>query len=295
MDDVNEDNNSDDQGVVGEGQHLLDLPNLFFILQGKRFEIIRSLRLGKLSFQELKEKMENNKYNYNIELHLNLLCDNGIIKREPGENRRGVVYNLTNLGCHIHDLSFPLQYVCKNQNIFKDHSFSDLPARFYFGIGILNDAQVIRGRPKTVRKLIDMYKQSGFVYNILYEVEGTDDILNVLTNKLKGSPNFHTKTIFGENSILDPERDLFLNVFEPFKRNGQISQKMMKIVKIGLVVTDKSAFVVFPKFGEAVPDTDVIIHGTNSEFRNWCLDYFNYCWNNETTDLDWKKIKSNQN
>ena len=62
---------------------------------------------------------------------------------------------------------------------------------------------------KIVRKLIDMYKQSKFIYNILYEVEGTDDVLNVLINKLKGSPNFHTKTIFGENSILDPERDMF--------------------------------------------------------------------------------------
>ena len=70
---------------------------------------------------------------------------------------------------------------------------------------------------------------------------------------------------------------------------------MMEIVKIGLVVTDKSAFVVFPKYGEGHPDTDMIIYGTNSEFRNWCLDYFNYCWNNEATELDWKKIKSNQN
>ena len=171
----------------------------------------------------------------------------------------------------------------------------DLPARFYFGIGILNDSQVIHGRPKTVRKLIDMYKQSRFIYNILYEVEGTDDVLNVLINKLKGSPNFHTKTIFGENSILDPERDIVLKVFEPFKRNGQISQKMMEIVKIGLVVTDKGAFVVFPKYGEGHPDADMMIYGTNSEFRNWCLDYFNYCWNNEATELDWKKIKSNQN
>lgn len=295
MDDSNEKNNSDERDAVGEEPPLLDLPHLFFTLQGKRFGIIRLLRFGELSFQDLKEKLENNKYNYNIELHLSVLCDNGIVKRKHVENKKGIVYILTNLGCHIHDLSFPLQYICKNQNIFEDHTALDLPERFYFGIGILNDAQVIHGRPKTVRKLIDMYKQSNFIYNILYEVEGTDDVLNVLINKLKGSPNFHTKTIFGENSVLDPERDIVLKVFDPFKRNGQVSQKMMKIVKIGLVVTDKSAFVVFPKYGEGHPDMDMIIYGTNSEFRNWCLDYFNYCWNNETTELDWKKIKTNQN
>jgi hypothetical protein len=295
MDDSNENNNSDERDVAGEDPHLLDLPHLFFILQGKRFGIIRLLRFAELSFQELKEKLENNKYNYNIELHLSLLCDNKIVKRKHVENKKGIVYILTNLGCHIHDLSFPLQYICKNQNLFEGHSALDLPARFYFGIGVLNDAQVIHGRPKTVRKLIDMYKQSKFICNILYEVEGTDDVLSVLINKLKGSPNFHTKTIFGENSILDPERDTALIVFEPLKRNGQVSQKMMKIVKIGLVVTDKSAFVVFPKYGEGHPDTDMIIYGTNSEFRNWCLEYFNYCWNNETTELDCKRIKSSQN
>ena len=80
MDDSNENNNSDDRDVVGEDPPLLDLPHLFFILQGKRFGIIRLLRFGELSFQELKEKLENNKYNYNIELHLSLLCDNGIEK-----------------------------------------------------------------------------------------------------------------------------------------------------------------------------------------------------------------------
>jgi predicted transcriptional regulator len=293
--DNNNNNNSDRRDASGKGHTLLDLPHLFFILQGKRFEIIRLLRFGEHSFQELKEKLENIKYNYNIELHLGLLCDNGIVKKNHVENKKGIVYGLTNLGCHIHDLSYPLQYICKNQNVFEDHSVLDLPARFCFGIGVLNGAQIISGRPKTVRKTIDIYKQSGFIYNILYEVEGTDDVLNVLINKLKGNPNFHTKTIFGENSILDPERDIVLKVFEPFKRNGQISQKMMKIVKIGLVVTDKSAFVVFPKYGEGHPDTDMVIYGTNSEFRNWCLDYFNYCWNNETTELDWKKIKSNQN
>jgi hypothetical protein len=116
-----------------------------------------------------------------------------------------------------------------------------------------------------------------------------------LISKLKGSPNFHTRTIFGENSILDPERDILLKAFEPFKRNGQISQKMMEIVKIGLVVTDKSAFVVFPKYGEGHSDTDMIKHGTNFEFRNWCLDYFNHCWNNEETEFEGKRIKPNQN
>jgi predicted transcriptional regulator len=295
MDNSNENNSSDDGDVVEKDPPLLDLPHLFFILQGKRFGIIRLLRFGELSFQELKEKLENNKYNYNIELHLRLLYDNGIVKRKHVDNKKGIVYILTNLGCHIHDLCFPLQYICQNQNLFEDHSALDLPARFYFGIGILNDAQLIHGRPKTVRKLIDMYKQSKFIYNILFEVEGTDDVLNVLINKLKGSPDFHTRTIFGENSILDPERDTVLKVFEPFKRNGQVSQKMMEIVKIGLVVTDKSAFIAFPKYGEVHPDMDMIVYGTNSEFRNWCLDYFNYCWNNETTELDWKKIKSNQN
>lgn len=295
MNDSNENNNSEDRDVVGEDPPLMDLPHLFFILQGKRFGIIRLLRFGELSFQELKEKLENNRYNYNIELHLSVLCDNGIVKRKHVENKKGIVYILSNLGCHIHDLSLPLQYICKNQNLFEGHSVLDLPARFYFGIGVLNDAQIIHGRPKTVRKLIDMYKQSKFIYNILYEVEGTDDVLNILINKLKGSPNFHTKTIFGENSILDPERDSALKVFEPFKRNGQVSQIIMEIVKIGLVVTDKSAFVVFPKYGESHPDMDMIIYGTNSEFRNWCLDYFNYCWNNEATEMDWKKIKSNQN
>lgn len=288
-------NDDDDGGVAGEDSTHLDLPYLFFLLQSKRFKVIRLLRLGELSFQELKEKLKDNKYNYNLELHLDLLYSKGLVKKIYSDKRRSIVYGLTNFGNHIHDLSISLRHVCKHQDIFKDHSILDLPERFYLGIGVLNDVQIIRGRPKTVRKLIDMYKQSEFIYNILYEVEGTDDVISVLIDKLKGNSNFHARTIFGKNSILDPERNSALKTFEPFKRNGQISQKMMETVKIGLVVTDKSAFVVFPKFDENHPDMNTIIYGKNEEFRSWCLDYFNYCWDKKANDLDWKKMQSNQN
>jgi len=45
------------------------------------------------------------------------------------------------------------------------------------------------------------------------------------------------------------------------------------------IVTDKSAFIIFPKVTEDHPDMNTILFGEDIEFRRWCIDYFQHCWN----------------
>ncbi len=281
--DSNDDNENEDD--------CLDLPYLFFLIKGVRFKIIRLLRFKELTLKEIIEQLGDNRYNYGIQRHLDQLIHKGIINRNHNNEEKSIVYGLTNLGKHIHDISFSMKYIWGKQYYFIEHSILDLPFRFYSSIGCLDDNHIIKGRPKIVRKLINMYKESKFIYNILIDVEGTNDVLDILINKLKGNLSFHTKTIFGDNSIMDPDREPNLPPFKPFKENGQIKQKMIDIIKISLVITDKSAFVAFPKENENHPDMDVIIYSEEIEFRNWCMDYFHHCWEN-ADEFDVRRIKS---
>lgn len=251
----------------------------FFLLKGIRFKIIQLLYLKKSTFNELKERLikENNDdiANYSLQLHLQILQKNDFIKRDQSN------YILTNMGNQIFEISSSLQFLWINQNYFTEHSLRDLPARFYLSIGIFKDkVKIINGHPIVFRKLLEMYSMANeFIYNILYWVEGTIEIREILKSKLKENKSFCTKTIFGSNTVFDPNRHADLIDFESFKKSGQIKQKKINTnIRISVVITDKSAFIIFPKVTEDHPDMNMILFGEDSEFRRWCLDYFYYCW-----------------
>ena len=90
---------------------------------------------------------------------------------------------------------------------------------------------------------------------------------------------------------MDPDREPNFPTFKPYNRNGQIKQKMIGIIKISLVITDKSAFIEFPKENTDHPDMDMILYSEEIEFKNRCLDYLYHCWKN-ADDFDVKRIRS---
>lgn len=271
---------------------------LFFLLSKTRFKIVTLLKSSNYTLREVREKLneqydEDVKSNFALQLHLDLLIENKIIKKDYNNKRNQIVYNLTPFGLQIYGLTCSLQYIWKNKDYYHEHTIIDLPSRFSSSIAVLNNAQLITGHPAIMRKLIEMYTDSTFIYNVLYEVEGVKEIRDILKEKLQSNPNFHTKTIFGENSRLDPDRDRDIKEFEQFKRNGQIHQRIVKLIKIGLVANDKKAFICFPKFNENHPDTGIAIYDENEEFYRWCLNYFHDCWN-RAEEFDIKRINTSK-
>jgi predicted transcriptional regulator len=271
-------------------EDLGDTFDLFFLFTGIRLHILQIIKIKPCNFTEIKIKLNEDKYIdtaiNNIEHHIKELLKAKLVRRDLN------LYGLTTLGSNLIDSTQSMQFIWKNQNYFTDHNIGDLPPFFKLSIGILNKIEIIKGHPKIIRKLIDMYdKAEKFIYNILYEIEGIDEIINLLKVKLENYDSFELKTIFGENSIFDSKRRESLSFFKKYKINGKIEQKMTTKIKISVVVTDKSAFISFPKNGEENPDMHYIISGKDTEFINWCLSYFYHYWKN-ADEFDEKRLSN---
>jgi predicted transcriptional regulator len=265
--------------LVEKDESKKDSSYLFFIFSGIRFHILLLLTNKSCSFTELKNRLYDEKgittAPNNLEHHITFLLENKIIKKEQN------LFHLTSLGLNLFDLTCSMQFVWKMKEYFVDHNIGDLPLRFRLSLGIFNNIQIIRGHPKIMRRLIEMYNNADkFIYNILYEIEGINEITTLLKAKLENNKFFHIKNIFGENSIFDSIRQETLSEFKIFKTISKIEQKMLTKIKISLVVTDKSAFIVFPKYSEENPDMNYIIYGEDKEFNDWCLNYFYHSWDN---------------
>jgi DNA-binding HxlR family transcriptional regulator len=266
------------------------ISNLFFIMQRQKFKIIELLKDEEIPFKDiqsqLKGEYDDDTHNYTLERNLEFLIKHDIIekiltKNKDKDKKNYHLYRLTNLGAQLYTLSFSYQYLWKNKSYFFDHNALDLPKEFYLTIGIFANEKIqkIEGRPNIYSKLVDMYNDAEFVFNIVFELEGSKEISDILLNNFKSNPSFHTKTIVGSNKRLDPKRARKIIEFERFKDEGRLLQKeIAENIHISLVVTNKNAFISFPKERKGHPDTDIVLFGENGGFRIWCLDYFNYCW-----------------
>ena len=86
---------------------------LFSILQGINFRIIRLIIIEPLTFREIKERLKDSKNNFALTYHLEILEEKRIIQKNYSSKRKAITYGLTNLGKHLHDLSFSLDYSWK--------------------------------------------------------------------------------------------------------------------------------------------------------------------------------------
>ena len=53
---------------------------------------------------------------------------------------------------------------------------------------------------------------------------------------------------------------------------------MTKHVSIELLINEKECGIIFPDKNKK-PDMNSMMYSSDPEFHEWCLDYFNYCWN----------------
>ena len=272
------------------------LSYLFFIIQGQKFKIMELIGENELSFKQIQLQLEElndeEVHNFSLERNLAFLIENNIVekfikrindteKSKEKEKKDYHLYKLTNFGLQVYGMSPTYRYLWNNKSYFLGHSALDLPPTFYYGMGIFANETLekIEGRPNIYSKLIDMYRNAEFVYNIVFELEASKEVTDILLHNLRSNSLFHTKTIVGSNKRLDPHRPSKISDFEKYKESNRVLQKeIVESVHISVYVTDKEAFISFPKEKETNPDTEIILFGKGGNFHQWCMDYFNYCW-----------------
>ncbi len=189
-------------------------------------------------------------------------------------------YTITTYGKIICSQIPSLAFLSQNKKYFGNHDFGDLPQKFLQRIGALVTGQHIKGFVKVLEQWKEIYKNSNeYICNILFEVPYTSDLLEPLSKKL--SNGVKVSSIFSELSIIPKERKQVLEKlgFKKFIEQGLIERRMKKTVQIVVVLNEKEACLVFPKLGGDV-DMSEMFYSADSDFHEWCLDYFKFCWDN---------------
>jgi predicted transcriptional regulator len=187
-------------------------------------------------------------------------------------------YSITTYGKIICNQIPLLIFLSENKKYFKNHNFGDLPQKFLHGIGALGACQHIKGFVNVLEQWKEIYKNSDeYIYNILFEVPYTNDLLEPLVKKV--NTGVKIKSIFSESSIIPKERKQALEKFgfKKFIEQGLIEKRMRKTIQIVVVLNEKEACVMLPKLDGEV-DVSEMFYSTDSVFHEWCLDYFKYCW-----------------
>ena len=207
------------------------------------------------------------------EVHRNFerLDDAGLITKD----KEGY-YELTTYGNTICTQIPDLVFVSKYRNYFEDHDFGDIPMKFIQRIGALARGQQVKGFVKVLEQWKSICNEANeYIYYVLSEVPL--DFIESLVNRVK--KGVKCNYIFSEDTIVPKGRKELLEKlgFKKLIEKGLVERKMRKDVKVVVVLNEKEACVMFPTIdGEA--DMGEMFYSGDPPFREWCLDYFRYCW-----------------
>lgn len=253
--------------------------NFLEIASEQRLRILFSLYEKNMTLSQIVKKLEGTP----SEIHRNLerLEKNGLVSRTSN-----LTYSLTVFG-RVTCIQIPSMYfVSKYEKFFKTHNLDDLPQKFIHRIGELDPCQKISGFSKVLEKWVMIYQDAEkFIYSLTNEIPYFDDIVSAMLSRLEKGVKI--KSIVSENVIIPDKRLVEQKKFQKYIQNGVISRKMIKNTKIIVLINEKEASIILSN-NDQKTDMSEMFYSNNPSFIEWCIDYFDDCWENSSAFLESK-------
>lgn len=186
------------------------------------------------------------------------------------------MFSLTEYGKLIAEQIRLYQFLFKYQKFFDDH-ICDIPSKFKQRLGVLQNCELV-SRVTNVQQRLKKMELEAESHIRLIVSQAWEDEGKILLDKAKKGVKI--STIFGFDSVMPDEiAENIQKKLTSFIQKGILEQKIVDgNVKISLYIADKQAAIMFPnKKGDV--DMNTLFVGKDTEFYEWCLDYFEYLWN----------------
>ena len=245
--------------------------DLFEISSEQRLEILFRLHEGNSTVSVIAKELEATMPE--VFRNFERLVKAGLIEKNTDGS-----YHLTLYGETVYTQIPSLVFVSHKKKYFEKHKFGNIPKKFIQRLGSLNSGEYIKGFVKTQERWRDIHNNAQkYIYNILPEVPYTSEIIDIVAAKAKKEIPIHS--IFSESTIIPEDRKKIFQKhdFQKFIEKGVIERKMTKDLKVAVLLNEKEACVMFPTNDDEV-DMGDMLYSDNSEFHEWCLDYFKHCW-----------------
>ena len=239
----------------------------------QRLSILFLLLEKKLTISKLAEELDATA----PEIHRNItrMLKNKLVEKDNNSN-----FSLTIFGKVICDILPSFLFISENRTFFENHDLGNLEIKFIQRLGALQDHKKIKGFVKVLEKWTEIHNNSEkYISNILSEVPYSKEIIDIVEKKLKSGIKINS--IFSESTVIPEDRkEVFQKKnFQKFIIEGVLERKMTDQISIVTLLNEKEACIIFPtKNGN--PDLSEMFYSEDPLFHDWCLDYFNYIWNN---------------
>lgn len=222
------------------------------------------------------------------EIHRNITR---MLKNKLVEKDNNSTFTLTVFGKTICSILPSFSFISENRTFFEKHDLGNLEIKFIQRLGSLQEHKKIKGFVKVLEKWIEIHNNSEkYISNLLPEVPYSQEIIEIVENKLKSGITI--KSIFSESTIVTEDRNEVFQKknFQKFIRDGNLKRKMTDKISIVTLLNEKEACVIFPaKNGES--DLSEMLYSKDPQFHEWCLDYFNNCWDESNSFKEDKLAK----
>ena len=186
------------------------------------------------------------------------------------------LYSLTPFGAmflkHLDSLGFLLQY----KNFFQSHTLGDLPLKFEKRMSDLTKCELVEGAFVLNEKMIKIASNGKYLRVISAHVP-PDAFRKGLDSAVKTGKQ--VSIIYAKNTIIPKGfKEEFTNkTVKDLILQGTYERRMIDVVKVYVVLNDKTAMVLFPNI-EGNVDLNFGFVSEDPVFHDWCLDYHQYLW-----------------
>ena len=266
--------NENDEEVLNE---------LFTVLASNtRRDILEKLSCKPVKNADLAREL--NTTDQDIGRNIEKMKDANLIRRNSQE-----VNALTSFGASIlkqlPNFSFQIQHV----DYFRRHPLDNLPPKSILGIGALSKCKIIEGFVRVQDTWTGIYQHADeYVYAIKSQV--SLDMIKQAFEAVNRGVEYNY--ILPENVIVPNGRSELLTRLNWKKlcAKEKIDRRMIASTPVSVILNEREASVVFPDLN-CNADISYTFYSENDEtFHQWCMDYFNYLWN-ESNEFDERMVR----
>ncbi|MGB9167469.1 MAG: transcriptional regulator [Nitrososphaeraceae archaeon] len=244
--------------------------SLFFELAGDlRLSMILRLSKNKYRLSQLANELKATMQ----EAHRNVtrLIDSGLVFKD-GEGD----LCLTSYGKSIVYLLPAYEFLSANKQYFLEHSIEELPLKFIQRIGSLKNCEIVFGVMANLQHWKKLYSNSQvYIKEIMSQVPL--DLIEPVSNRIQTGIKF--SYILSKNTVIPQGRTEILEKigWHNMISKGLVERKMLAKVRIMTIFNEKEACLLFPTL-KGEPDLNIMFYSKDSDFHEWCEDFFNYQW-----------------
>ena len=244
--------------------------SLFFELAGDlRLAMLTKLERKPYRLSQLASELDATMQ----EAHRNMtrLVGSGLVAKD-----REAELVLTAYGRTIVTMIPSYEFLYRNKDFFMDHSLGDLPPKFIQRMGAFQRCEAVRGVMAILQRWKNLYLESDkFIKEIMAQVPL--DVIETVSGRIDEGVKF--SYIFASNAVIPKGRTQLLQKvgWRNFISKGMVERRLLPEVRVMTIFNENQGCVIFPDM-KGEPDLNVMFHGQDPEFLEWCSDLFSYQW-----------------